>query len=210
MIAHLTGSILFAGDKYVVIETAGVGYKVRVASDVLLSLKKNTDNLPATAYRSPEAVGRWQAGIASLWIYTAVREDALDLYGFQNQTELEFFEMLISVSGIGPKGALGILNVATVEHLKEAIANGNTGSLTKVSGIGSKSAQKIILELRDKLSDHEYDTGGTMLGDERDAIEGLVALGYAERSAREALKKVSPDTKGTGARIKEALKQLGK
>ena len=138
-----------------------------------------------------------------------VREDALDLYGFQNQTELEFFEMLISVSGIGPKGALGILNVAPVDHLKEAIAMGDTAALTKVSGIGSKSAQKIILELRDKLGGHESETGGTMLGDERDAIEGLVALGYAERSAREALKKVPPEIKGTGARIKGALKQLG-
>ncbi len=192
MIAHLSGNILFAGDKYVVIETAGVGYKVRVSMDTLQSLKKDTNKK------------------ASLWIHTAVREDALDLYGFNDQVALEFFEMLISVSGIGPKGALGILNVAPVDHLKEAIAMGDTGALTKVSGIGSKSAQKIILELRDKLGGHESLTRGTMLGDERDAIEGLVALGYAERAAREALKKISPDTKGTGARIKEALKQLGK
>jgi Holliday junction DNA helicase RuvA len=192
MIAHLSGTVLFAGDRFVVIETAGVGYKVRVTIDTLHALRKTAGEK------------------ASLWIYTAVREDALDLYGFENQTELEFFEMLISVSGIGPKGALGILNVAKVNHLKEAIAMGDTLALTKVSGIGSKSAQKIILELRDKLGGHESDTGGTMLGDERDAIEGLVALGYAERVAREALKKVSADIKGTGARIKNALKQLGK
>lgn len=192
MIAHLSGTILFAGDRYVVIETNGVGYKVRVAVDTLQTLRKNVGN------------------DMSLWIHTAVREDALDLYGFQNQVELDFFEMLISVSGIGPKGALGILNVAPVDHLKEAIAMGDTGALTKVSGIGSKSAQKIILELQDKLGGHESETGGTMLGDERDAIEGLVALGYAERTAREALKKVSSDIKGTGARIKESLKLLGK
>lgn len=192
MIAHLSGDILYTGDKYIVVETGGVGYKVRVTTDALLLLKNNTDKK------------------VSLWIYTVVREDALDLYGFQNQNELVFFEMLISVSGIGPKGALGILNVAPVEHLKEAIAMGDTGALTKVSGIGSKSAQKIILELRDKLGGHENNTGGTTLGDERDAIEGLVALGYPERSAREALKKVSSETKGTGARIKEALKQLAK
>lgn len=191
MIAHLSGTILFAGDKYVVIDTAGVGYKVRITLDTLQKLKKN--------------IGKG----ASLWIHTAVREDAIDLYGFEEATSLEFFELLISVSGIGPKGALGILNVAPVAHLKEAIATGDTGALTKVSGIGSKSAQKIILELRDKLGGHESETGSTMLGDERDAIEGLVALGYAERSAREALKKVSPETRGTSARIKEALKQLG-
>lgn len=192
MIAHLSGSIFYTGDKYVIIETAGVGYKVRVAVDTLQSLRKHADKK------------------ADLWIYTVVREDALDLYGFPNQAELEFFEMLISVSGIGPKGALGILNVAPVDHLKEAIAMGDTGALTKVSGIGSKSAQKIILELRDKLGGHESATGETMLGDERDAIEGLVALGYREPLAREALKKISPEIKGTGARIKEALKELGK
>jgi len=192
MIAHLSGTILFAGDRYVVIETNGVGYKIRVAVDTLQTLRKNVGN------------------DMSLWIHTAVREDALDLYGFQNQVELDFFEMLISVSGIGPKGALGILNVAPVDHLKEAIAMGDTGALTKVSGIGSKSAQKIILELQDKLGGHESETGGTMLGDERDAIEGLVALGYAERTAREALKKVPSEIKGTGARIKESLKLLGK
>ena len=192
MIAHLSGTILFTGDRYVVIETAGVGYKVRVAVDTLQTLRKSVDKK------------------ASLWIYTVVREDTLDLYGFQNQGELEFFEMLISVSGIGPKAALGILNVAPVDHLKEAISMGDTAALTKVSGIGSKSAQKIILELRDKLGGQESITGDTMLGDERDAIEGLVALGYSERVAREALKKISSDIKGTGARIKEVLKKLGK
>lgn len=192
MIAHLSGTTLFAGDKYIVIDVAGVGYKVRVSVDTLQTLKKSADKK------------------VSLWIYTVVREDALDLYGFEHQNELDFFEMLISVSGIGPRSALGILNVAPVDHLKEAIVMGDTGALTKVSGIGSKSAQKIILELREKLGGDESITGETMLGGERDAIEGLVALGYAERAAREALKKVSPETKGTGARIKEALKELGR
>lgn len=192
MIAHLSGTILFAGDRFAVIETAGVGYKVRVTVDTLHALRKSADKK------------------VSLWIHTSVREDAIDLYGFQNQTELNFFEMLISVSGIGPKSALGILNIAPVDHLKEAIAMGDVGALTKVSGIGSKSAQKIILELRDKLGGHENETGGTMLGEERDAIEGLVALGYAERVAREALKSVPAETKGTSARIKHALKNLGK
>ena len=192
MIAHLTGSVIFAGDRYVIVETGGVGYKVRITTDALYSLQKGAEKK------------------VSMWIHTIVREDALDLYGFQNQNELEFFEMLISVSGIGPKSALGILNVAPIDHLKEAIAMGDTAALTKVSGIGSKSAQKIILELRDKLGGDMSDTGTTMLGDERDAIEGLVALGYAERAARIALREISPDIKGSGARIKEALKGLGR
>lgn len=191
MIAHLSGTLLFASDRFIVVDVSGVGYKVRVALDTLRAVRSNTTKE------------------VSLWIYTAVREDVLDLYGFEHQAELDFFEMLISVSGIGPKSALGILNVAPVDQLKEAISKGDASALTKVSGIGSKSAQKIILELRDKLGGDIMETGGTVLGEERDAIEGLVALGYTERHARESLKNVPAETKGTSARIKEALKQLG-
>lgn len=192
MIAHLSGTLLFASDRFIVIDAGGVGYKVRVTLDTLRMLR-------SSASKS-----------ASLWVHTSVREDAIDLYGFEDQASLEFFEMLISVSGIGPKSALGILNIAPVDHLKEAIAMGDASALTKVSGIGSKSAQKIILELRDKLGGDINEKGGSMLGEERDAIEGLMALGFPEREAREALKKISSDIKGTSARIKEALKQLGK
>ena len=192
MIAHISGKLIFSNDRFIIIETGGVGYKVRVPVDTLLFLCKNKDER------------------VSLWIHTSVREDALDLYGFENQTDLDFFELLISVSGIGPRSALGILNIAPVNHLREAIATGDTGALTKVSGIGSKGAQKIILELKDKIGGHSTDAGGKMLREERDAIEGLIALGYAERDAREALKNIPVDIKGTGARIKNALKRIGK
>lgn len=192
MIAHLSGKLLFASDRFVVVQTGGVGYKVRVTLDTLRFLRSKEEKE------------------VSLWIYTSVREDALDLYGFEHQAELDFFELLISVSGIGPKSALGILNIAPVKHLEEAIAAGDTGALTKVSGIGKKGAQKIILELRDKMGGHGTEAGGGMLREERDAIEGLVALGYAERDAREALKNVPEEIKGTGARIKNALKRIGK
>lgn len=192
MIAHLSGKLLFASERFVVIQTAGVGYKVRVPLETLRFLREK------------------ESHDVSLWIHTSVREDALDLYGFERQTDLDFFELLISVSGIGPKSALGILNIAPVHHLKEAIASGDTAALTKVSGIGNKGAQKIILELSDKVGLHTRETGDTTLGEERDAIEGLVALGYAERDAREALKSVPKDVKGTGARIKSALKKIAK
>lgn len=191
MIAHLSGTLLFTNDRFAVIDVNGVGYKVSITLDALRTLK------------------RTQGERISLWIHTIVREDVLDLYGFLERDELEFFEMLISVSGIGPKSALGILSIAGVPHLREAIAHGNAAALTKVSGIGAKSAQKIILELRDKLGAIE-DKEGSTLHQEHDAIEGLVALGYAERDAREALKHVSSDIMGTGARIKQALKQLGR
>lgn len=192
MIAHLSGKLIYSSDRFIILEVSGVGYKVRVPMDTQRFLRKQEDKE------------------VSLWIHTSVREDALDLYGFEHQSELDFFEMLIGVSGIGPKTALGILNLSPVNHLRQAIASGDTGALTKVSGIGSKGAQKIILELRDKMSGQGTDLGGTMLREERDAIEGLVALGYGEREAREALKNISPDVKGTGARIEEALKKIGK
>ncbi|MBI3634074.1 MAG: Holliday junction branch migration protein RuvA [Candidatus Yonathbacteria bacterium] len=192
MIAHLSGTLFSANDHFVIIDTDGVGYKVRVTAETSRSLY-NRENKKV-----------------SLWIHTIVREDALDLYGFLNKTELDFFEMLISVSGIGPKSGLGILNISPVEHLKEAIINGNASALTKVAGIGSKNAQKIILELRDKLGGAGDETYGGVLHEERDAIEGLVALGYSMQNAREALKKVPADVTGAGNRIKQALKQLGK
>ena len=193
MISHLSGTLISANDRFVVVDVGGVGYKVRVTVDTLQALRKSADKK------------------VSLWTHLVVREDVLDLYGFQNENEIDFFEMLISVSGIGPKSALGIMNTAPIDHIREAISNGDAGALTKVSGIGSKSAQKIILELREKIGvggGEENKTGA--LREEHDAIEGLVAMGYAEREAREALKKVSGEIKGTGARIKQALKQLGK
>ncbi len=193
MISHLTGTLMFTSDRFVVVDVGGVGYKVRVALDTLRVLRGVADKK------------------VSLWTHLVVREDALDLYGFQNENELEFFELLISVSGIGSKGALGVLNVAPVDHLREAIANGDVSALTKVSGIGSKSAQKIILELREKVGGREGVTiTSGVLREEHDAISGLVSLGFPEREAREALKDVPADVKGTSARIKYALKHLGK
>ncbi|MDD5152560.1 MAG: Holliday junction branch migration protein RuvA [Candidatus Pacebacteria bacterium] len=193
MISHLSGTLLSANDRFIVVDVGGVGYKVRVTVDTLQALRKTTDKK------------------VSLWTHLVVREDALDLYGFQDENEIDFFEMLISVSGIGPKSALGIMNTAPIDHIKEAISNGDAGALTKVSGIGSKSAQKIILELREKVGGSgEGETGVGALREEHDAIEGLVAMGYTDREAREALKKVPGDIKGTSGRIKQALKQLGK
>lgn len=167
-------------------ETGGVGYKINVSPDVLSKTKKTDAEL-------------------SLWTHLHVREDALDLYGFLNREELEFFEMLINVSGIGPRSALAILGIASIETLKKAIGTGDTSYLTKISGIGKKTAERIVMELRDKIG-----TGlsGTSLQVELDALEALKSLGYSQNEAREALKKVSPDA-NTNTKIREALKILG-
>lgn len=186
MIGSIKGKIILKTDKFVVVEASGVGYKINVSPDTLSKSKKATEEI-------------------SLWIHTHVREDILDLYGFLDRGELEFFEMLINVSGIGPKGALSILGIASIETLRKAISTGDTAYLTKISGIGRKTAEKIVIELRDKISEEK---SGSSLQGELDALEALKSLGYSQNDAREALKKVSADG-NTNTKIREALKILG-
>lgn len=189
MIAHLTGTILYTTDKYTIIDVNGVGYKVFLSSTNIAACN----------------VG----AIKKLWIYTAVRETALDLYGFENINEMNFFELLLDVSGIGPKGALGILSIASIDSLQRAIATGDTGYLTKVSGIGRKTAEKIVIELRDKLKAYKGEEGTAGgLREESDMIEALKSLGYSQNEARDALKQIPSSITDMNGKIKEALKIL--
>ncbi|MFA5932079.1 MAG: Holliday junction branch migration protein RuvA [Candidatus Paceibacterota bacterium] len=190
MIGSIKGKIQLKTEKFIIVETGGVGYKINISPDTLSKTKKVDDEI-------------------FLWIHTHVREDALDLYGFLDRGELEFFEMLINVSGIGPRSALAILGIASIETLRKAIGTGDTSYLTKISGIGRKTAEKIVIELRDKVADKNInEKGGNSLKDELDALEALKSLGYSQNEARDALKKVSPDT-NTNTKIREALKILG-
>ncbi len=193
MIGSIKGKIILKTDKFLIVETAGVGYKINVSPDTL----SRFDALRLRSGQNDTAV--------SFWIHTHVREDMLDLYGFPEHEELEFFEMLINVSGIGPKGALNILSIASIETLKRAISTADTAYLTKISGIGRKTAEKIVIELQDKMGASK--TGASLQG-ELDALEALKSLGYSQMQAREALKKVSPLI-DTNAKIREALKILG-
>jgi len=188
MIAKLNGNITFKGANFIVIEVNGVGYKVFTTLDMLHTVKEN------------ESI--------KIWTHLAVRENSMDLYGFNEQAELEFFEMLITISGIGPKSALGILSVAPIDTLRKAISTGDTSYLTKVSGIGRKNAEKIVLELRDKLGGSDNFIGDEILKEDTDAIEALQALGYSAQEARDALKKTGGDASGVNAKIKEALKYI--
>jgi holliday junction DNA helicase RuvA len=187
MIASVSGSVRHKDLNHLVVDVGGIGYRVAVTTDI-----------------AAEAV---LSQPIFLWTYLAVRETALDLYGFSEKEALEVFELLITISGIGPKTALGILNVASPATLRQAVSTGDTSYLTRVSGIGKKNAEKIVLELKDKLI--------YAIGDERastsaegDALEALISLGYSERDARDALKKVSKDVKDAGERVKAALKLL--
>lgn len=188
MISHLTGTVIHKDDKYLIIDVRGVGYKLFTTIPLLESALLDKT--------------------LSLWTHLAVREDSMTLYGFHTKEELSFFELLISISGIGPKTALGVLNVSSLPALRKAVASGDTSHLTKVSGIGRKIAEKIVLELRGKFIDegeHEI-----TLRDEVDALEALKSLGYSPHEAREALKQVPKEITSTSARVKHALKSLGK
>lgn len=192
MIAHITGTIAFRGSTYVVIDVEGVGYKIFSTPETILGIGEEN-------------------ALTTLYTHMAVRETAIDLYGFRNRAELAFFELLITISGIGPKSALGILSVAPVDTLKKAISSGDTSYLTKVSGIGKKNAEKIVLELRDKLTGAmSTATSSTELRAETDALEALQSLGYSLSEARDALKDIPDDIIGTNKRISEALKRLGR
>jgi Holliday junction DNA helicase RuvA len=190
MIARIEGIIVHVADKFLIVDVSGVGYKLYIT----------TENLAVSILGEH----------SSFWVYTAVRENSIDLYGFKNINEMSFFELLLDVSGIGPRSALSILTVAPIDTLKRAIATGDTSYLNKVSGIGRKTAEKIIVELRDKLQDYK-DEGDTprLLRDESDIVEALKSLGYSQNEARDALKQVPSTTLGTNARIKEALQILG-
>ncbi|MFH1192349.1 MAG: Holliday junction branch migration protein RuvA [bacterium] len=194
MIGSIKGKIILKTEKFLIVETNGVGYKINVSPDVLVKL--------APRLRSGQ---NETSELVSFWIHTHVREDALDLYGFLDREELEFFEMLLNVSGIGPRSALAILGIASIETLKKAIGTSDTSYLTKISGIGKKTAERIVIELRDKMG---ADLSGISLQVELDALEALKSLGYSQNEAREALKKVSPDA-NTNTKIREALKILG-
>lgn len=142
-------------------------------------------------------------------IHTHVREDMLALYGFLNEEELMMFELLISISGIGPKVALSILSIADVRTIRTAIVNKDPSILTRVSGVGKKTAERVIIELQNKVESVGIEDQESALAGQ-DAIEALTSLGYSVTQAREALKLVAPDIKDVGMRIRQALKSLGK
>jgi Holliday junction DNA helicase RuvA len=196
MIATLRGNITELGSRYAVVDIRGIGYKVFITDDTAHTLKIGNE--------------------MTFWTHLAVREDAQDLYGFLSRKERDFFQLLITVSGIGPKSALNILSLVSSDTLSGAIRTGSVSHLVKVSGIGKKTAEKIVLELKDKLGGFTGGESGEMsagMSSDMDAIEALKALGYEADDAREALKKIVAPKKGdkemnTGAKVKAALKEL--
>ena len=188
MIGHIEGTVLAVRATFAIISAGGVGYKIALTKEALAGLK-------------PERT-------VSFWTHLVVREDVLDLYGFRTEEELRIFELLLTVSGIGPKSALAVMDVASVETLRSAISQANANCLTEVSGIGKKTAGKIILELKDKIGASAAESGHALQGDQ-EAQEAMRALGYSQNEAREALRKVPRSFVNSNDRLREALKIVG-
>jgi Holliday junction DNA helicase RuvA len=188
MIGYIEGEIIALLEKTVTIKTGGVGYRIFATYDLLQSLQK-------------------EKGAVGLWTHLAVRENAQDLFGFLSKEDRDFFELLITIPGIGPKSALVVLNAVPVKTLITAISKEDVSYLTRVSGIGKKTADKIILELKGKIVSEE---GGVAFSADTDVLDALKSLGYGEREIRDTLKKIPESVSDTRERVKEALKLLGK
>lgn len=208
MISFLEGKIEYTGDKFVILNTGGIGYRVNMIPKLLNSISKSKTIVnPAL---SKEKAG--QGSLVRLFVHSQLnmREGTFDMYGFDQREDLDLFNLLISVSGIGPKNALNIMSSVEPKHLKAAVVNNDPDYLKKISGLGPKTAQRLILELQNKVDYLEIgDMKGMDLGQEGEAMEALVALGYTLSQAKDALKE---DAKGKTLeqRVREALKLLGK
>ncbi len=188
MIGRLSGVIAEKSPPQVVIDVAGVGYEV----DVPMSTFFNLGNLGERAV---------------LLTHLTVREDAHQLFGFLTHEERATFRMLIKISGIGPKMALGLLSGLSVPELAQAVSRQEAGRLTKVPGIGKKTAERLLLELKGKLG-ADLALPATVANDaQADILQALVALGYSEKDAAASLKALPPDV-GVSDGIKLALKKL--
>lgn len=189
MLSYIKGEIILRGKSFIIVKSNNIGFKIFVLSNL------NTEN-----------------DEVELFTHLAVREDALSLYGFSNYEELELFELLISISGIGPKAGSGILSLADPKTVKVAIAKGDASILTRVSGIGKKTAERVILELGNKFSISDIsnlEEKSKEISDQTDAVDALISLGYSANEAKKALSEVSLEIKDVGERIRMALKGLG-
>lgn len=192
MIALLTGTISRKAPDFIVLSVGGVGYRVQIPF--------------STYYELPE-----EGGETSLQIYTHVKEDAINLYGFRTLAEKEMFQLLISVSGVGPKLATNILSNIAADELSQALIRGDLGRLSAIPGIGKKTAERLVLELREKLKKlaptalaHETAPASTTQDIRDDVISALVNLGYKEALVQKALGDM---TVSAGDTVEELLKQ---
>jgi Holliday junction DNA helicase RuvA len=190
MIAYLRGTVINKLNNYFILELNNLGYAIYASENFLNNLKIGSE--------------------IEIYTHHHIREEADDLYGFPSLEELELFELLLGVSGVGPKSALGVLAMAAASDIKEAIIRGDANLLTKVAGIGQKTAERVVLELKTKVLRLNGGVAATnnsvgTMGDEMDA---LIYLGYSLSEARSALNMVDIGISDSGERVKEALKKM--
>jgi Holliday junction DNA helicase RuvA len=197
MISHLVGILEHIDKDHVVIDVGNVGYHVKVPTATLARLPKIGEKV-------------------KLFTYQVVREDDLSLFGFMSREERSFFSLLLSVSGVGPKLAMALISGFPLERLVSAIAQAEAGALSSIPGIGRKTAERIILELKEKIAKayalKPAELGMGMSGDQAiisDSISALISLGYSPREARETIMRLNlKAVNSVEAVIKEALKNL--
>jgi len=194
MLAYLSGIVIAKNNNYLILKVNNVGYQIFVGESLLSSMNKGEDR--------------------ELYLSHQVREDASDLYGFKNLEDLALFELLLSVSGVGPKSALGVLSIASADDIREAVIRNDASLLMKVSGIGKKTAERVVLELKNKIA--KIITGSSLNGESGlstsfgDELDALMSLGYSLPDARLALDGLDASLQESGERVKAALKKLSK
>lgn len=196
MYAHIRGILSEKLSDAVVIDASGVGYELSVSANTLASCPQTGEEV-------------------KLYAYLSVREDAMELFGFWTREEKKMFLRLIGVSGIGPKTALGVLSALTVRDLSIALVTGDAQALARAPGIGKKTAQRLVLELKDKVENEELTGSSTsaplknIVGSgESEAIEALMALGYPASEAAKAVSAVSGQASKTDEILRLALKNM--
>jgi Holliday junction DNA helicase RuvA len=182
MISYLKGKILAKGLNFIVLDTGSIGYKVFVTPESLEA--KIGDNI-------------------ELYTFFKVTEDTQALFGLPDFETLQFFELLITVSGVGPKVALAVLSSATVNSIQQSIGHEDAALFTRISGVGQKTAERIILELKNKVGAVSLSGGANS-----DTFDALLALGYSQKEIREVIKKVDANLTGQ-KQLKQALQFLG-
>lgn len=197
MYEYIKGTYVGINKDYVIVECGGIGYRVYTSGSTMSEMPKINDSL-------------------ILYLEQIVREDFIGLYGFLTKDELNMFKLLLTINGIGAKAALSLLSIATVNNLKYAILQGEENILTKAPGVGKKTAQRIILELKDKIkpeelinlaNEDENPLNNRSIINLNEALEALIALGYSPKEAEKAISHCSKEESLEDI-IKESLKYL--
>ena len=190
MIATLHGKLQSHSDDSLIVNVGGVGFRVRAPRGTIASLSAGGSDV-------------------MLFTHLHVREDDLSLYGFATEPELRLFELLLTVSGIGPKVAIGVLSSAPAETLRIAIAQGNLDALTALPGIGNKTAQRLVLELKGKVDDSGLGEISELSPMDEDVMNALINLGYSAVEATRAAQSIPSTVKTVEDRVRIALQFLG-